>query len=117
MKYKKLAIFGIATYILSVISSAQNSGGEYTMPPILIIVSGLASLTFMILAVVYLWKTQKLTSALYLILTLISLVNYSPFIRVINFILFLWVISLLWAMAKHEKLTQNLEKDINTTSK
>ncbi|OGN20519.1 MAG: hypothetical protein A2910_01980 [Candidatus Yanofskybacteria bacterium RIFCSPLOWO2_01_FULL_39_28] len=117
MKYKKLAIFGIITYILQVISSAQNSGGEYTMPPILIIVSGLASLTFMILAVVYLWKTQKLTSSLYLIFTLISLINYSPFIRIVNFVIFLWVISLLWAMAKYEKLSQNSEKNTNINLK
>ena len=41
MKYRRLAIFGIATYILSVISSAENTAGDYTMPAILIILSAI----------------------------------------------------------------------------
>lgn len=104
MKYKKLAIFGVATYILSVISSAENSAGDYTMPPILIILSAIATLLFMIMAVIYLWKTQKVTAVLFLIFSLVSLVYLSPIIKIINFLIFLWVISLLWAMAKYEKM-------------
>lgn len=117
MKHKTLAIFGIATYILSVISSAENLAGDYTMPLALIFVSAIAFLIFTIMAVIYLWKTQKTTAILFLIFSLVSLVYLSPIIKIINLVMLIWVISLLWAMAKYEKLTQNPEDNSNIISK
>jgi len=104
MKSKQLIIFGIITYILSVLSSAQNLEGAYTAPTIIIAVSVIATIVFTIMATVRLWKTEKVTSLLLLVFSLLNLVSASRVIHLIAFVVFLWVISLFWAMAKHEKL-------------
>lgn len=117
MKSKQLAIFGIITWILSVASSAEDLAGNYTAPTVLIAVSALATLVFTIMAVVRLWKPQKITAVLFLILSLISLVYVSALIKIITFILFIWVISLLWAMGKREDLAKKLQKDSGLTDK
>jgi len=59
MKNKALAIFGIGTYILSVLSSAEDLKGNSTAPIILIAISGIATAVFIIMAVVRLWKEAK----------------------------------------------------------
>src|SRR3989344_5962549 len=99
MKNKTLAILGVGAYILSVISSAEDLVGNYTAPTALIAVSAIATLVFTIMAVVRLWKPQKVTAVLFLVLSLVSLVYVSAPVKIITFILFIWVISLLWAMA------------------
>lgn len=115
MKNKTIAIFGIGTWILSVASSAEDLAGNYTAPTALIVVSALATLVFTIMAVVRLWKPQKVTAVLFLVLSLVSLVYVSAPVKIITFILFIWVISLLWAMGKHEGLTKKLQKDFGLT--
>jgi len=115
MKSKTLAIFGIVTWILSVASSAEDLTGNYTAPTVLIAVSALATLVFTIMAVVRLWKPQKVTAVLFLVLSLVSLVYVSAPIKIITFFLFIWVISLLWAIGKHEGLTKKLQKDSGLT--
>src|SRR3990167_11532375 len=116
MKSKTLAILGIGTWILSVASSAEDLGGNYTAPTALIIVISIATLAFTIMAVVRLWKTQRVTAVLFLVLSLVSLVYISAPVKIINFILFIWVVSLLWAMGKHEGLTKKFQKDSGLTS-
>ena len=59
MKNKTLAIFGIATYALSVLASAENLEGNSVVPGILIIVSGIATIVFIIMATVRLWKEAR----------------------------------------------------------
>jgi len=115
MKSKQLAIFGIITWILSVASSAEDLAGNYTAPTALIVVSALATLVFTIMAAIRLWKPQKVTAILFLVLSPVSLVYVSAPVKIINFILFIWVISLLWAMGKHEDLTKKLQKDSGLT--
>lgn len=115
MKSKHLAIFGVITWILSVASSAEDLAGNYTAPTFLIAVSALATLVFTIMAVIRLWKPQKVTAILFLVLSLVSLVYISSPIKIINFILFIWVISLLWAMGKYEGLSKKLQKDSGLT--
>jgi len=115
MKSKHLSIFGVITWILSVASSAEDLAGNYTAPTALIAVSALATLVFTIMAVIRLWKPQKVTAILFLVLSLVSLVYVSSPIKIINFILFIWVISLLWAMGKHEGLAKKLQKDSGLT--
>lgn len=115
MKSKTLAIFGIGAWILSVASSAEDLSGNYTAPTVLIVISAIAALIFMIMAVIRLWKPQKVTAVLFLALFLVSLVYISAPIKIINFILFIWVISLLWAMGKHEGLAKKLQKDSGLT--
>ena len=116
MKSKTLAILGIGTWILSVASSAEDLGGNYTAPTALIVISAIATLAFTIMAVVRLWKTQKVTAILFLASSSITLVYISAPVKIINFILFIWVVSLLWAMAKHEGLTKKFQKDSGLTS-
>ena len=116
MKSKTLVILGIGAYILSVLSSAEDLAGNYTAPTALIAVSAIAMLAFTIMAVVRLWKTQKVTAILFLASSLVTLVYISAPVKIINFILFIWVVSLLWAMAKHEGLTKKFQKDSGLTS-
>ena len=116
MKSKTLAILGIGTWILSVASSAEDLGGNYTAPTALIVISAIATLAFTIMAVIRLWKTQKVTAILFLASSLITLVYISAPVKITNFILFIWVVSLLWAMAKHEGLTKKSQKDSGLTS-
>src|SRR3990167_7058883 len=116
MKSKTLAILGIGVYILSVLSSAEDLAGNYTAPTTLIVVSAIAMLAFTIMAVVRLWKTQKVTAILFLASSLITLVYVSAPIKIINFILFIWVISLLWAMAKHEEPVEKIKEKFGLTS-
>lgn len=115
MKSKTLAILGIGAWILSVASSAEDLGGNYTAPTALIAVSVIATLAFTIMAVVRLWKTQKITAVLFLASSLITLVYISAPVKIINFILFIWVVSLLWAMGKYEGLTNKFQKDSGLT--
>jgi len=132
MKNKTLAIFGIGTYILSVIASATNLEGNSVMPVALIAISGIATTIFIIMATIRLWKKAKSASILLassaVILFILSIVqgvassSYgSPLIillnitKVINFIAFIWAVSLLWAMAKHEGLAKKTIKDSGLT--
>jgi hypothetical protein len=115
MKSKQLAIFGIVAWLLSVASSAEDLTGNYTAPTALIVISALATLVFTIMAVVRLWKPQKVTAILFLVSSLVSLIYVSAPIKIITFILFIWVISLLWAMGKHEGLAKKLQKDSGLT--
>ncbi|MFA6455062.1 MAG: hypothetical protein WCV70_04370 [Patescibacteria group bacterium] len=98
MKSKTLAILGIGAYILSVLSSAEDLTGNYTAPTALIAVSAIATLAFTIMAVVRLWKTQKVTAILFLASSLITLVYISAPVKIINFLLFIWVVLLLCGM-------------------
>lgn len=117
MKSKTLVIFGIVTYILSVISSAEDLGGNYTAPVVLIAVSAIAMLVFTILAVVRLWKTQRISAILFLASSVITLVYSSNPIKIINFLLFIWVVSLLWAIGKREgKVIDTLKNSYGLTS-
>jgi hypothetical protein len=56
MKNKVLAIFGIGTYVLSVLSSATDLAGNPVMPTALIVISGIATVVFFIMATIRLWK-------------------------------------------------------------
>jgi len=101
--------------MLSVASSAEDLAGNYTAPPVLIVISALAMLVFTIMAVVRLWKPQKIAAILFLGLSLVSLVYISAPIKIMTFIVFIWVLSLLWAMGKHEDLAKKLQKDSGLT--
>jgi len=120
MKYRTIAILGVLSYVLEVVSSASDLSGNYISPLILIIISGIATLAFTFLAVVILWKSERFISItlatstiLLAILTAIqeiTLPNYgspiiilSNIVKVIDFIVFIYVICLLWAKSKHQE--------------
>jgi hypothetical protein len=109
MKNKTLAIFGIGTYILSVLSSATDLEGNSTAPVALIVISGITTIVFIVMATVRLWKEAKnlsimlVSSALILfIFTIIQ--EFTPpsygnpiiilfnIVRVIYFVAFVWVV-------------------------
>lgn len=125
MKSKTLAIFGIATYILSVLSSVTDLEGNSVAPIILIAISGIATIVFYIMATKRLWKIQKsapillISSAIILVILSITqgvapiLINI---IKITNFVVFIWVVSLLWTMAKHEGLVKQFQRDSGLTS-
>lgn len=117
MKSKTLVIFGIGAYILSVISSAEDLGGNYTAPVALIAVSTIAMLVFTIMAVVRLWKTQRISAIVFLASSVIALIYASAPMKIINFLLFIWVVSLLWAIGKHEsKVSDTLKNSYGLNS-
>jgi len=62
MKNRTLAIFGIITYILGVLSSAEDLQGNFTAPIVLIVISGIASFVFIIWAIIRLWKEYRIIS-------------------------------------------------------
>lgn len=118
MKNKTLAIFGIGTYILGVVTSATDVEGNPVMPIVLFVIPELATIIFIIMATIRLWKKTKCASILLasstVILFILSVVQSivsplygSPIIillnitKVINFIAFIWAVSLLWKMGKH----------------
>ena len=113
MKNRTLAIFGIASYILSVITSGTDDIGNSVMPTILIAISGIATFVFIIMATIRLWKINKKLSVLLPISTLVLIVTSvaqeiilpvygSPLIiflnviKVIQFITLIWTIIILW---------------------
>jgi hypothetical protein len=126
MKNKTLAIFGIITYILSVIASVTNEQGESTMPLALVGISGILSAVFIILATIRLWKTKRIASILlatssliFFCLGLMEVVCLPPYvnlliilfniIKVISLLVFIWVVSLLWKMEKRELASDSLQ--------
>lgn len=132
MRNKTLAIFGIGTYLLSVIASASDLEGNSVAPIALIVLSGIAIVVFIIMATIRLWKEARSASILLVsstvILFILSVVQdvtsplhgSSPTIllnitKVINFIAFVWAVLLLWAMAKHEGLAKKIIKDSGLT--
>lgn len=124
MKSKTLAIFGIGTYILSVLSSATDLEGNSTAPIALIAASGIATLLFYILATIRTWKIQKSAPILLIssaaILTVLSIAQgITPLliniIKILNFVAFIWIISLLWVMGKHERLIKKVQEDSGLT--
>jgi FlaA1/EpsC-like NDP-sugar epimerase len=134
MKNKTLAIFGIGTYILSVLSSATDLEGNSVVPIALIAISGIATAIFIIMAIVRLWKEAKGVSIILASSTLIlyilaaiqefTFISYgSPLIillntiKVIDLIAFIWAVSLLWKMAKHEGLAKKFLKHYGFTTK
>lgn len=122
MTNKALAIFGIVTYILSVLSSAENLEGNSVAPITLIALSGIAIVVFYVMATIRLWKIHKIAVLLlitsviiYVILLIIQgitspsygsstiiLLNITKLIKLIAFI---WIVVLLW------KTTRQVEKN------
>lgn len=113
MKNRSIAIFGIVTYLLSVYSSATNVNGESAVPTFIIVISGIATALFTILATIRIWRINKLisllfivTSSAFFILEIMTFV-YSPvygsqlirtlnITKVIRLLTFFWALFLLW---------------------
>jgi len=123
MKNKTLAIFGIVTYVLSVLSSATDLGGNSVMPMFLILISAIATLIYIIMVVIRLWKRLKYLSIIFILSSAASIVlgviqiivapQYGNIIiilnnlaRVIDFIVSVWVIVQLFKMSDEQTTNQ-----------
>lgn len=117
MKNKTLAIFGIATYILSVLSSATDLEGNSVAPIFLIVISGIAIIVFIIIATVRLWKEARkvsiilFSSAIILfILTTIQMLTLpsygSPIIVLMNIARVIYLVAFIWAIIKLFKMKE-----------
>lgn len=110
MKNKILAIFGIIAYIFTVISTATDLEGNYTMPVWLNVISLIMMTVFIIMAIIQLWKKAKMVSIIFVLTAIILIIlNTLPLpvlwfniTKIISFIIYIWVIILLWGMAKNE---------------
>jgi len=125
MKSKALAIFGVGTFILSVLSSATDLEGGSIAPIVLIAISGIASVVFYTMATMRLWKIQRsapilLVCSAIILVVLLATQGVAPlYINItimVNFIAFIWVMFLLWGMAKREGLVAKLQKQSGLTS-
>ena len=104
MNNKTLAIFGIIAYILSVISTATDLEGNYTMPVWLNVISVILMTVFVIMAVIRLWKKAKVVSIMLVLTTIILNTLPLPVLwfninKIISFITYIWAVILLWKMA------------------
>jgi hypothetical protein len=111
MKKRTLAIFGIGTYALSVLSSATNLEGNSVMPIALIIISGIATTIFIIMAIIRLWKeargvsiTLAFSAVILFILSVIQEAISSsygnPIIILLNIAKVIYFIVFVWAIVK-----------------
>jgi hypothetical protein len=117
MSNKALCVFGIIAYIFSVLSSAEDLEGNYSAPIVLIVISAITMTIFRIMAAVRLWRGQKITSIVLIISSLVSLVYISAPTKLLDFLIFIWTISLLWAYVKYEKVLKESQGILESNSK
>lgn len=115
MKNKTIAIIGIGSYILSVITSATDDKGNSVSPNILIGLSGIITIIFTILATIRLWKEARYLSIMLasseIVLTGLTIIQVgassqygSPIIillnitKVVHLIVFIWAIITLFRL-------------------
>ena len=121
MKGKTIAIIGVLSWILGIITSATDDSGNFVSPIFLIAISGIATFIFTLLAIIRLWKSERYLSLALIFSTVtlavlsaiqeITLPKYgSPIIiltniiKVANFIIFVYAVCLLWAKSKYEEV-------------
>jgi len=115
MKNKTLAIFGIGTYVLSVLSSATDLEGNSVAPIALIVISGIATVAFIVMATIRLWKEAKSVSIMLvasaLILFILSVIQEvtspsygSAIIILLNVTKLSYFIASVWVIVKLFKM-------------
>ena len=126
MKNRTLAIFGIGSYLLSVLTSAENLRGNPTAPTALIVIASIASPVFYCLATVRLWKIKKVVSILlpassiiFFIFSVAFAVNLPPngsllvilmnVAKTISFGVFIWAVVILWRTAQFDQPQKGIE--------
>ena len=108
MKNTKLAIFGLFTYIMGVVSSATDLEGNPIAPSMFIIISEVATLSFIAMAAIILWKISKTTSILLTSITITSFIletvqiftysQYGNIVLITNFFRLSYAIVRIWAI-------------------
>lgn len=121
MKNRTLAIFGISSYLLSVVTSATDLEGNYILPVALSAIIDIAKIVFITMAVARFWKGGARFEAAFIIAA--TVIHFALSIvhgigefsdntgiilcwnisKVIFFIAFLWAFNLLWVSGKGER--------------
>lgn len=106
MKTKLIAIFGIALYIFSVITS-KSKDGINLYPEYFIYINGILFTLFVILFSIYLWKEYKILLTLFylcsigaIISTVMNVTLFASLLTLITFILQIVIIWKLWRLNK-----------------
>lgn len=124
MNPKTIAIIGFLSYLLNVISSAEDLNGNLLSPTVLIVIAGVVTIIFVIISAIRLWKSRRYLSmllvSLEIILSVLTVIKEmtlpaygSLFIFLLNitkithFLLFFYVIFSLWTLERYEKNKQN----------
>lgn len=100
IKNRTIAIFGIITYILSVLSLVEDLEGNYVAPVALVIVWTIAMIFFVTMALTRLWEKHKIISVLLVASSVVSLAYIIPAVKGFNTVIFIWVLVLLWKKEK-----------------
>ncbi len=115
MTNKSLALLGVGAYALSVLASASDLNGNPTAPIALIVISGIATILFIIMATIRLWREMRIISIV-LVLSIIILfisgilpnigntfILICNVIKLISFVVYFWTILILWSMDKYKR--------------
>ena len=120
IKGKTIAVIGILSWLIGVVASATDDSGNFVAPVLLIGISGIVDFSFTILAVIRLWKTERILSIVFIFSTVaLAILSFiqeitqpeygNPLILITNvtkaadFIIFVYVVCLLWAKSKYEE--------------
>lgn len=120
MKNKTLAYIGIGLYVLQVLSSASDDSGNSVAPTFLILLAGVGTLSFVVVAAKRLWTDAKYTALILVASTLVSAgsaVLLTPesssinlvvnALKVVAFLSYFYVVFLLFAMSKKPSIDSN----------
>lgn len=115
MNNKILAFTGAGLFILQILTSASDSEGNSIVPTAVLLVVAVASLAYIVTAVIRLWEPEKLTAASLLILFLASAIAplfltqesssinlIANFVKVAYALVYVYVVFLLY---QYHKLT------------
>ncbi len=109
---KQIAIFGIASYIIGVAASMEDSSGNYVAPIFLILSAAILTIIFSTYAVIRLWSTNKFAIATYLVTTIFGVILLMPLVQVVHLISFITIISILWT-SKYGQENTNAQSSVN----
>src|SRR4051812_11866775 len=74
MSNKKLALMGIVSYLLEVLTSATDQQGNSVVPIYLVLISGILALTYFIFVVRHLWRKARPDLFVYIIVTVLLII-------------------------------------------
>ena len=119
MKYKAIAILGIASYLFTVLTSVEDLEGNLLTSGWLIAASGIVKLAFTVLAILVLWKVAKRDSLIFLFAVVFNfgLAGIQQFIlsestliivllnisAVIHFLVYFYIVFLLFQIKRIKK--------------
>ncbi|HOK54936.1 MAG TPA: hypothetical protein PKV43_10760, partial [Armatimonadota bacterium] len=74
MSNRVLAFIGVGAYILTVLASAEDTGGDTTASPVVITLAAILTLFFITMAVIRLWKIAQFTAVMLLVSSVVFLI-------------------------------------------